>query len=86
MMTSVFEPLLGKTMEAYIDDMLVKSKFRGDHLTHLREAFQLMRKHVLRLNLEMCAFGVDSRNFLGLLISQRRIEMALGQVEAIKKM
>ena len=50
MMSHIFEPLLGKTMKEYIDDMLVKSKSCEDHLAHLRKAFQLMRLHCLRLN------------------------------------
>ena len=47
MMSPMFEPLLGKTMEAYIDDMLVKSNSHKDHLAHLRQAFHLMRLHRL---------------------------------------
>ena len=86
MMSHIFEPLFGRTMEAYIDDMLVKSRSREDHLDQLRDAFQLMRVHCLRLNPEKCAFGVGSRNFLGFLISQREIEMAPSQVQAIGKM
>ena len=56
-------------MEAYIDDMLVKSKSRKDHLAHLREAFQLMRSYCLRLNPDKYAFGVEFGNFLGFLVS-----------------
>ena len=85
-MSCIFEPLLAKTMKACIDDMLVKSKSRGDHLAHLREAFQLIRRHRLQLNPDKCAFGVRYGNFLGFLISQKGIKMALGQVKAIEKM
>ena len=56
-------------MEVYIDDMLVKSKSREDHLAHLREAFQLMRTHHLRLKPDKCVFGVGSENFLEFLVS-----------------
>ena len=86
MMSHIFEPLFGKTTEAYIDDMLVKSKSRKDHLAHLREAFQLMRSHLLLLNPNKCAFGIESGNFLEFLVSQRGIEMALYQVKAIGQM
>ena len=44
-------------MEAYIDDKLVKSKSRDDHLSHLQDMFWLMRLHRLHLNLDKCAFG-----------------------------
>ena len=56
-------------MEAYIDDMLVKSKYCEDHMAHLREMFQLMRLQRLRLNPDKCTFGVGSGNFLGFLVS-----------------
>ena len=73
-------------MEAYIDDIMVKSKSWEDHIAHLRDAFQLMRLHCLRLNLDKCTFGVGSGNFLGFIVSQTGIEMALGQVKAIEQM
>ena len=65
--------------------MLDKSRLRGDHLAYLREVFELMRRHRLRLNLEKCAFRVEFGNFLGLLVSQKGIEMAPRQVKAIIK-
>ena len=80
MMSQVFEPLLGKTVEVYIDDILVKSRSQKDHLAHLREAFCLLRRHRLRLNLAKCAFTVSSGNFLDFLVSQRGIEMAPGYI------
>ena len=45
----MFKMLLGKTMEVYIDDMLVKSKERPDHAEHLQEAFELLRHELCRL-------------------------------------
>ena len=65
-------------MKAYIDDILVKSKSRRDHLDNLQEVFYLMRQHRLRLNPAKCAFRVSLGNFLGFLVSQRGIEMAPG--------
>ena len=59
MMSQVFEPLLGRTVEAYIDDILVKSKSRKDHLAHLREAFYLLWQHQLLLNPAKCVFMVS---------------------------
>ena len=83
MMSRTFESMLGKFMDAYINDMLVKSKSSEDHLTHLREAFQLMRLHYMWLNPDKCAFAIESGNFLGFLVSRRRIKMALNQSKAI---
>ena len=50
LVTKIFRPLLGKTMEAYIDDMLAKSKERPDHAEHLQEAFELLRAYGMKLN------------------------------------
>ena len=79
-MSQVFEPLLGRIVEVYIDDILVKSRSRKDHLAHLREPFCLLQEHQLRLNPAKCTFKVSSRNFLGFPVCQIGIEMALGQV------
>ena len=48
LVTKMFRPLLGKTMEVYIDDMLVKSKERPNHATHLQEAFELLRAYDMK--------------------------------------
>ena len=71
MMSRVFEPMLGRTVEVYIDDILVKSRLRRDHLAHLLEALCLLWQHRLQLNLAKCVFTVSSSNFLGFLVCQR---------------
>ncbi|GFS29078.1 hypothetical protein Acr_00g0005240 [Actinidia rufa] len=50
MVTKMFKPVLGRTMDAYIDDMVVKSKEEFDHLRDLSEIFAILRQHKLRLN------------------------------------
>ena len=67
--TKMFRPLLGKTMEVYIDDMLVKSKERSDHTTHLQHAFELLRAYGMKLNPTKCAFGVSASRFLGFMMT-----------------
>ena len=48
MVTKIFEPILGKTMDAYIDDMVVKSKRESDHIRDLIEVFTILKRHKLR--------------------------------------
>ena len=86
MMARMFEPILGKTMKVYIDDMLVKSKSQTDHLLELQEAFELMRHHRLRLNPEKCAFGVELGKFLEHLVSYRGIKVSPEQTNTILQM
>ena len=74
LVTKMFRPLLGKTMEVYIDDMLIKSKERSDHANHLQQVFDLLRTYGMKLNPTKCAFKVSARRFLGFMITQRGIE------------
>ena len=50
MMTKMFELRLGKNIEVYIDDMVVKSKIVSEHLVDLSNIFEILRRHKLRLN------------------------------------
>ena len=50
MMTKMFEPQLGRSIEIYIDDMVVKSKVVSEHVEDLTSIFRILRKHKLRLN------------------------------------
>ena len=70
-------------MEAYIDDMLVKSKERSDHAKHLQEAFELLRRYDMKLNPLKCAFGVSAGKFLGFMVTQRGIETNPIQLKTI---
>ena len=56
---------LGKNIEIYVDDMVVKSKVVSEHLEDLGGTFNVLRKHKLCLNASKCSFGVVSGNFLG---------------------
>lgn len=54
----IFEDIIGKTMEVYVDDMLVKSIKEEDHMKHLSETFVIMKKYGMKLNPSKCTFGV----------------------------
>ena len=63
MMTWMFEPQLGKNIEVYIDDMVMKSKVASEHVGNLENIFEILRRHKLRLNTSKCSFGVGSGKF-----------------------
>ena len=69
MMTKMFEPQLGKNIEVYIDDKIVKSKEVFDHVDDLGNIFGTLRKQNLRLNASKYSFGVGSRKFLGYIVT-----------------
>ena len=60
LVTKMFRLLLGKTMEVYIDDMLIKSNERPDHANHLQQAFDLLITYDMKLNPTKCAFEVSA--------------------------
>ena len=69
MMTRMFRDKIGRTIEVYIDDMMVKSKREAQHIEDLKRMFEVLRQHKLRLNKDKCAFGVGAGKFLGYLIT-----------------
>ncbi|CAH9054188.1 unnamed protein product [Cuscuta epithymum] len=83
LVTMMFKDQIGKTMEVYIDDMIVKSRKAEDHVGNLAESFKKLTEYNLKLNPAKCAFGVSSGEFLGYIISERGIEASPEQVRAI---
>ena len=82
----MFESRLGKTIEVYIDDMVVKSKLVSKHLADLSNIFEILRRHKLRLNASKCSFGVGSGKFLGYMVTYRGIEVNPDQIKAINSL
>ncbi|XP_059633608.1 uncharacterized protein LOC132276269 [Cornus florida] len=60
LVNKIFDNLLGKTVEAYIDDMVVKSVKKEDHPKHLQEVFNTLKKYNMKLNPSKCSFAVSS--------------------------
>ena len=83
MVTRIFENQLGKNVEAYINDMVVKSKEESRHLSDLDKVFAILQKYKLRLNTSKCSFGVGSGKVLGYMITHRGIEVNPDQIKAI---
>ena len=86
MMTKMFEPQLGKNIEVYIDDMVVKSKEVPNFMEDLRNIFETLREHKLRLNASKCSFRVGLGKFLSYMVTHRGIEVNPDQVKAINNL
>ena len=69
MMTRMFESQLGKNIEVYINDIVVKSKVVYEHVGDLGSIFEILRKHELRLNASKCSFVMGSGKFLGYMVT-----------------
>ncbi|KAI5333080.1 hypothetical protein L3X38_023210 [Prunus dulcis] len=86
LVNKIFNEHIGKTMEVYVDDMLVKAPKRADHIENLAESFSMLRQYCMKLNPSKCTFGVSSDRFLGYLVTQRGIEAHPRQIKAILEM
>ena len=64
----MFHPQIGRNVEVYVDDMLVKSLDEEKHLDNLRETFDTLRQYNIKLNPSKCAFGISSGKFLGFMV------------------
>jgi hypothetical protein len=82
----ILEPQIGRNVEAYIDDVVVKSKKRGDLLNNLKETFDNLYKYKMMLNPKKCVFGVSSEKLLGYMLPSQEINAYLKKVEAIEQL
>ncbi|XP_058223096.1 uncharacterized protein LOC131332814 [Rhododendron vialii] len=74
---------IGHTLEAYVDDLVLKSQKESNHLQELKEIFDILKFYKLHLNPEKCAFGVSAGKFLEHLVTRRGIEADPNQIKAI---
>nr|KYP76414.1 Retrovirus-related Pol polyprotein from transposon opus [Cajanus cajan] len=81
-----FHQQIGRNMEVYVDDMVVKTTSATNHATNLAEVFAQVRKHNMRLNPEKCVFGVQGGKFLSFMITSRGIEANPEKCKAIIQM
>jgi hypothetical protein len=85
-MNYIFHDLIGKLVEIYIDDFVVKSASVEGHLGDVRQVLERTRRFGLKMNPKKCAFDVSAGQFLGFLVHKRGIEIGLKSHEAVKTM
>ena len=74
------------TMEVYIDDMLVKSLKKEDHVKHLEECFVILNQYQMKLNPAKCTSGVPFGEFLVYIVTIRGIKANPNQINAFLNM
>jgi hypothetical protein len=85
-MQHVFGEHIGPTIEAYIDDIMVKTKKISNLVDDLDVTFKCLKARNIRLNPEKCVFSVPRGMLLGFIISKRGIKANLEKIAAITKM
>jgi hypothetical protein len=73
-------------VEAYVDDVVIKTKNPDSFIEDLQHVFNSLRRYQWKLNLEKCMFGVPAGKLLGFIVSHRGIEANLENFEAIMRM
>ena len=86
LMNKMFAHQIGRNVQVYVDDMLVKSLQENDHLSNLQETFDTLRAYNMKLNPNKCVFRVTVGKFLGFMVSQRGIEVNLEKIRAIMEL
>ena len=76
----MFAHQIGRNVQVYVDDMLVKSLQEDNHLNNLQETFETLWYYNMKLNLSKCVFGVTVRKFLGFMVSQKGNEVNLDKI------
>ena len=84
--TTIFHEMMHRDVEVYVDDMIVKSQDRVDHLAALERFFEMIRQFRLRLNPKKCTFEVTSGKRLGYMVSERGIEVGPDKIRVILNM
>nr|ABA97385.1 retrotransposon protein, putative, Ty3-gypsy subclass [Oryza sativa Japonica Group] len=77
---------IGRNVEAYVDDVVVKTKQKDDLIADLEETFASIHVFRMKLNPEKCIFGVTSGKLLGFMVSQRGIQANPEKINAILNM
>ena len=82
----MFTYQIGRNVQVYVDDMLVKSLHENNHLDNLQETFDTLRSYNMKLNPNKCMFGVTAEKFLSFMVSQRGIEVNPEKVRTIMEL
>jgi hypothetical protein len=85
LMNHMLRAFIGKFVVVYFDDILIYSKEIDEHISHLRQVLDVLRKESLYVNLKMCDFCMDKIVFLGYVVSSKGIKMDEAKVKAIQE-
>jgi hypothetical protein len=85
-MQHVFGDHIGRTVEVYVDDIVVKTRKADDLVSDLHITFDCLRANKVKLNPEKCVFGVPRGMLLGYIVSQRGIKANPKKVAALERM
>nr|GEW08795.1 reverse transcriptase domain-containing protein [Tanacetum cinerariifolium] len=80
---SAFQTELGRNLEAYLDDMVIKSRAEKDMIMDVMETFDNLKKINMKLNPKKCSFGVKEGKFLGYMVTSEGIRAIPKKTKAV---
>ena len=83
LMNHVFRSYVDRFVVVFIDDIVVYSKDREDHDTHLRVMLKTLRKEQLYAKMSKCEFWLREVSFLGYIVSEEGIRVDPSKIEVI---
>ena len=85
LMNRVCRPMLDRSVIVFIEDILIYSKSKEDHVEHLQEVLETLRKEQLCAKFSKCDFWLEEVQFLGHLVNREGIKVDLPNVDAVMK-
>ena len=86
LINNMFAHQIGRIIQVYVDDIMVKSIREDDHLDDLKETFDTLRSYNMKLNPSKCAFRVTTGKFHWFMMSQRGIEINPDKIQVIMEL
>lgn len=83
LINKMFVDQIGRRMDVYVDDMLLKSLKSSDHTRYMEETFHILTKYHMKLDPNKCVFGVGSEKFLGFMFNYQGIEANPQKIQAV---
>nr|GEV54232.1 reverse transcriptase domain-containing protein [Tanacetum cinerariifolium] len=83
LMDKAFEGQIGRNIEVYVDDLVVKSYTEAEMMRDIEETFRTLRKVNMKLNPKKCSFGLAKGVFLGYVITPEGIKPCLDKTSAV---
>ena len=85
-MVSLFHDMIHRDIEVYVNNMISRSQTKEEHIDHLHNLFERLKKYKLRLNPNKCTFGVRSGKLLDFIVNDKGIQVDPAKVKAIQEM
>ena len=84
-MNRILFDLLGKCVFVFLDDILIFSNSVEEHLVHLKQVFEILRKYEVKINIEKCCFFKEEVEVLGHVVSKNGLKTIKSKIDAVAK-